>query len=141
MVQKAIDLNEKYGNTLYLCHISQKKEIEMVKEHRKNSEKKIYVEVTPHHLFLCDEDREKDETSKKLLIMKPELKTRNDMESLWEAINEGVVDTIGTDHAPHLVEEKLSKTTFGIPGVENSLQLIRITSYNVCYTKLLRSLG
>jgi dihydroorotase len=129
MVQKAIDLNEKYGNTLYLCHISQKKEIEMVKEHRKNSEKKIYVEVTPHHLFLCDEDREKDETSKKLLIMKPELKTRNDMESLWEAINEGVVDTIGTDHAPHLVEEKLSKTTFGIPGVENSLQLM-LTAVN-----------
>ena len=124
MVQKAIDLNDKYGDTLYLCHISQKSEIESVKKYRETGNKKIYVEVTPHHLFLCEEDRDRDETSKKLLIMKPELKPREDMEYLWEAIKEGVVDTIGTDHAPHLVEEKLAKTTFGIPGVENSLQLM-----------------
>ena len=53
-----------------------------------------------------------------------QLKTSNDINSLWEAINDGTVDTIGTDHAPHLLTEKLKKVTFGIPGVENSLPLM-----------------
>ena len=61
--------------------------------------------------------------------MKPELRKKSDNEFLWKAVNEGLVDTIGTDHAPHLIEEKLEKVTFGMPGVETSLALM-LTAYN-----------
>ena len=56
--------------------------------------------------------------------MKPELKEKSDNEALWKAIKDGTIDTIGTDHAPHLLNEKLEKLTFGIPSVEHSLELM-----------------
>ncbi|MEI6857814.1 amidohydrolase family protein [Psychrilyobacter sp.] len=122
MVEKAITYNEKYGKTLYLCHISNKKELDIIRKNREKALKKIYTEVTPHHLFLIENDvKGKNEM---LLRMKPELKTTDDVEALWKAINDGTIDTIGTDHAPHLLSEKLEKVTFGIPGVENSLPLM-----------------
>jgi len=122
MVEKAITYNEKYGNKLYLCHISNKKELDIIRKNRVKSTKKIYTEVTPHHLFLSENDiKGKNEL---LLRMKPELKTTDDIKALWDAINDGTIDTIGTDHAPHLLSEKLEKVTFGIPGVENSLSLM-----------------
>jgi len=122
MVEKAISYNENYGNKLYLCHISSEEEIQIIKKYRKINKKNFYVEVTPHHLYLT-EDQVKGK-NEKLLRMKPELKKVADKEALWDAINDGTVDTIGTDHAPHLLEEKLEKITFGIPGVENSLLLM-----------------
>ena len=122
MVEKAISYNENYGNKLYLCHISSEEEIQIIKKYRKTNKKIFYVEVTPHHLYLT-EDQVKGK-NEKLLRMKPELKKVADKEALWDAINDGTVDTIGTDHAPHLLEEKLEKITFGIPGVENSLLLM-----------------
>ncbi len=122
MVEKAITYNEKYGKKLYLCHISNKKELDIIRKNRETATKKIYTEVTPHHLFLTENGiKGKNEM---LLRMKPELKTSEDVEALWEAINDGTIDTIGTDHAPHLLSEKLEKVTFGIPGVENSLPLM-----------------
>jgi len=122
MVEKAITYNEKYGKKLYLCHISNKKELDIIRKSREKALKKIYTEVTPHHLFLTgNEVKGKNEM---LLRMKPELKTTDDVKALWEAINDGTIDTIGTDHAPHLLSEKLEKVTFGIPGVENSLPLM-----------------
>ncbi|RUA05659.1 MAG: dihydroorotase [Fusobacteria bacterium] len=122
MVEKAISYNKNYGNKLYLCHISSEEEIQIIKKYRKINKKNFYVEVTPHHLYLT-EDQVKGK-NEKLLRMKPELKKVTDKEALWDAINDGTVDTIGTDHAPHLLEEKLEKITFGIPGVENSLLLM-----------------
>ncbi|UUV17093.1 amidohydrolase family protein [Fusobacteria bacterium ZRK30] len=122
MVEKAITYNEKYGKKLYLCHISNEKELDIIRKNRKIATKKIYTEVTPHHLFLSENDiKGKNEM---LFRMKPELKTNDDIEALWKAINDGTIDTIGTDHAPHLLSEKLKKVTFGIPGVENSLPLM-----------------
>ena len=56
--------------------------------------------------------------------MKPELKEKSDNDALWAALADGTLDTIGTDHAPHLIEEKLAKLTFGVPSVENSLEMM-----------------
>jgi len=127
MVEKSITYNEKYGKKLYLCHISNKQELDIIRKSKKNNSKKIYTEVTPHHLFLSENDVNKK--NKMLLRMKPELKTTEDVDALWEAINDGTIDTIGTDHAPHLLLEKLEKVTFGIPGVENSLPLMLNSVY------------
>ena len=134
MIDKAIALNQKYGKGLYVCHIPSaeelKKVIEAKKDSRLNNEMHpIYAEVTPHHLFLNEEIRESSERNKMLLRMKPELRKKSDNEFLWKALNEGLIDTIGTDHAPHLIEEKMEKVTFGMPGVETSLALM-LTAYN-----------
>ena len=140
MIDKAIGLNQKYGKGLYVCHIPSaeelKKVIEAKKDSRLNNEMHpIYAEVTPHHLFLNEEIRESSERNKMLLRMKPELRKKSDNEFLWKAVNEGLIDTIGTDHAPHLIEEKLEKVTFGMPGVETSLALM-LNAYNEGRIKL-----
>lgn len=134
MIDKAIELNKNYGSGLYVCHIPSAEEMKKVIDAKKNSkvntkEHPVYAEVTPHHLFLNTEIRESTERNKMLLRMKPELREKSDNEFLWEAINRGEVDTIGTDHAPHLISEKLEKITFGMPGVETSLALM-INAYN-----------
>lgn len=123
MVAKAIELCEKYDKPLYLCHLSKASEAKMLRE-AKAKGLKVFGEVTPHHLFLNVDDVNVNEESHMLLRMKPELKTKEDNEALWEALADGTIDTIGTDHAPHLKEEKLAKLTFGIPGVENSLEMM-----------------
>ena len=134
MIDKAIELNKNYGKGLYVCHIPSAEELKKVISTKKNKELNtkdhpIYAEVTPHHLFLNTEIRESTERNKMLLRMKPELREKSDNEFLWEAINQGEVDTIGTDHAPHLISEKLEKITFGMPGVETSLALM-INAFN-----------
>ena len=134
MIDKAIELNKNYGSGLYVCHIPSAEEMKKVINAKKNSdvntkEHPVYAEVTPHHLFLNTGIRESTERNKMLLRMKPELGEKSDNEFLWEAINRGEVDTIGTDHAPHLISEKLEKITFGMPGVETSLALM-INAYN-----------
>ena len=140
MIDKAIALNQKYGKGLYVCHIPSAEELEKVIEAKKNNKfnnekHPIFAEVTPHHLFLNEEIRESSEKNKMLLRMKPELRKKSDNEFLWKAINEGCIDTIGTDHAPHLIEEKMEKVTFGMPGVETSLALM-LTAYNEGKIKL-----
>ena len=134
MIDKAIELNKNYGSGLYVCHIPSAEEMKKVINAKKNSdvntkEHPVYAEVTPHHLFLNTEIRKSTERNKMLLRMKPELREKSDNEFLWEVINRGEVDTIGTDHAPHLISEKLEKITFGMPGVETSLALM-INAHN-----------
>lgn len=119
MIPKAISLSEKLDVPVYLCHLSTKEDVQYVREAKKKG-LKVYGEVTPHHLFLNVSDVEKNP----LLRMKPELKTKEDNEALWEGILDGTIDTIGTDHAPHRIEEKKEKLTFGIPGAENSLEMM-----------------
>lgn len=140
MIDKAVEYNKNYGNGLYVCHVPSKEELKKVLEAKKdpelNTEKHpVYAEVTPHHLFLNEEIRESTDRNKMLLRMKPELRTKKDNEFLWEALNNGEVDTIGTDHAPHLISEKLEKITFGMPGVETSLALM-LNAYNEGKVKL-----
>lgn len=117
MVDRAIDLARKFKKSLYLCHLSKKSEVEKLRVAKKEG-LKIYGEVAPHHLFLDSS------MADSLLIMKPELKSKEDNKALWEGLKDGTIDTIGTDHAPHTLDEKKSKTTYGIPGVENSLEMM-----------------
>ena len=124
MIDKAVEYNKNYGNGLYVCHIPSKEELKKVLEAKKNPE-----------LNTNEEIRESTDRNKMLLRMKPELRTKKDNEFLWEALNNGEVDTIGTDHAPHLISEKLEKITFGMPGVETSLALM-LNAYNEGKVKL-----
>ena len=103
---------------LYICHISLKDELRLLEKARKNY-KDIFCEVTPHHLFL------ESNTYRGLPSVKPPLSKKEDIEALWEAIERGLIDTIGSDHAPHTVDEKkLPSPPAGFPGLETTIPVI-----------------
>ena len=84
----------------------------------KNKGKNVFAEVTPHHLFLTNRD------ISQYNVMRPMLKTEEDRKALWDAIEKGLIDTIATDHAPHLAHEKEFGTVYGVPGLETMLPLL-----------------
>ncbi len=117
-VLKAIRLIKQTKNKLYLCHITTKDELGII---RKNKTKNIFAEATPHHLFLSFKEVDKLGA---LAKMKPMLKSRSDQAALWDGIKTGLIDTVGTDHAPHTLDEKKEAEPYGVPGVETMLPLL-----------------
>jgi dihydroorotase len=121
--RKAIELARLYKTRLHILHVGTKREIEIIKR-AKNEGLSVSVETTPHHLFLTIDDYEKLGTK---VQMNPPLRTQEDATALWHAIHEGTIDTIGSDHAPHTLEEKalpFGQAPSGIPGVETTLPLL-----------------
>lgn len=116
-VDKAIYYAKKYQNTLYLCHISQKEELQLI-NYAKNQGQKIFAEVCPHHILFNSSQ------TTPLLSMKPCLRTARDQQALLEALDNGLLDTWGTDHAPHLIAEKEAALTYGIPSIEFALEIL-----------------
>jgi len=121
MADKAIRFFEEHGqNGLYICHVSLKSEIDAIAIAKNNNKKEVFAEVAPHHLFFTKED---DKTP--LTKIKPFFKTQEDQNALWQAIEDGIVDTIGTDHAPHTLEEKDQENPpTGFPSIETRLPLM-----------------
>ncbi|OGE32166.1 hypothetical protein A2631_05640 [Candidatus Daviesbacteria bacterium RIFCSPHIGHO2_01_FULL_44_29] len=121
-LEVAIELAKKYHKKLYVAHVNFASQMEMIKQ-AKNDGLEIYCEVTPHHLFLTEEDAER---LGPYAIMRPPLVTKADQIALWAGIEDGTVDTIGSDHAPHTKEEKESseKTPFGVPNLDTTLLLL-----------------
>lgn len=127
-VNQAIELTKKYKTKLYLCHISTAEEVNLVASAKKEGVA-VYAEVTPHHLFLNETDYDRLVT---LGQVNPPLRTAQDNQALWQAINDGIIDTIGTDHAPHMLEEKAKpypNSPSGMPGLETALPLL-LQAYN-----------
>lgn len=126
--QKAILLAEKYAVQLFILHISTKEEVELIREAKRNH-LMVYAETTPHHLFLTEKDYAKWGTK---VQVNPPIRTEEDQEALWKGIHDGTIDTIGSDHAPHTLEEKAlpyGQSPSGIPGVETTLPLL----LNACH--------
>ncbi len=101
--------------------MSTKKEVELLKKY---PDENITAEVAPHHLFFTVSDYAERGM---LLKMNPPLRNRADVDSLWEALLDGTVPMIATDHAPHLKKEKLRgyrDAPAGVPGVEMVLPLL-----------------
>jgi dihydroorotase len=120
-VKQAIDLVEKYGTRLYIAHVSTKEELDLIRAAKKAG-LPVYAEATPHHLFLTTDAYERLGTC---ALVNPPL--REDTSALWEAIHDGTIDTIGTDHAPHLLEEKkrsYGSAPSGFPSIELCLPLL-----------------
>ncbi|MEM9538533.1 MAG: dihydroorotase [Cyanobacteria bacterium P01_E01_bin.42] len=119
--QLALKLSKKYQRRLHILHLSTGDEAELLRQ-----EKPAWVttEVTPQHLLLNESTYEKIGT---LAQMNPPLRTQKDNEILWQALKDGVIDFIATDHAPHTLEEKAKgypNSPSGMPGVETSLALM-----------------
>jgi dihydroorotase len=103
---------------LSLCHISTAEELTILRKWKKRYGS-IFAEVTPHHLFL-----NREEYSGPVGVLPP-LSTKKDIASLWDGVLEGIIDFVGTDHAPHTVEEKKSPhPPSGFPGLETAFSLL-----------------
>jgi len=119
--QLALRLSQKYQRRLHILHLSTAEEAELLRQ-----EKPAWVtaEVTPQHLLL---NTKAYETLGTLAQMNPPLRSPHDNEVLWQALLDGVIDFIATDHAPHTLAEKAQeypRTPSGMPGVETSLPLM-----------------
>lgn len=117
----SIRLAQQSGRRLHVCHISQASEVAMVRAAKADGQH-ISAGVTPHHLFLTDQDRERLGSH---AIMKPPLGTTEDQDALWEGLRDGTIDLVESDHAPHTREEKMKDPApFGVPGLETTLFLM-----------------
>jgi dihydroorotase len=122
-VKKAIALAEKYRVRLCILHLSTQEELELVKR-AKDKHLHVYAEVAPHHLFFNQSAYRKWGN---LVQMNPPLRDQGDQEALWQGVQDGTVDFLGTDHAPHTLTEKqlpYGKAPSGVPGVELLLPLM-----------------
>ena len=114
-------LAEYYGTRLHMCHVSTRESVDAVRMSRMRGAR-VSCEVTPHHLWFDD--------SRLTYRVNPPIRKADDVTALIDAIKDGTVTCIGTDHAPHTAEEK-EKGAAGMVGLE--------TAFGVCYTKLCRT--
>lgn len=120
MVERDIRLASQEGARLHVAHVSTAKALEMIRLGRA-SKVQVTAEVAPHHFLFTDENCVDYDTRYK---MNPPLRPAADREALLEALADGTVDAIATDHAPHALFEKLvefDKAAFGITGLEVAL--------------------
>ena len=120
---KALEMAIKHGTRLVLCHISTKEEMEMVRA-AKLSNPAIIAETSCNYLWFSNEDYERLGSKAKC---NPSIKTPQDREALRRGLAEGLIDTIGSDHAPHLLSEKdnkYCKAPSGLPTIQQSLPVL-----------------
>ena len=122
---KAVDMATKFGARLHVMHISTKSELTLFRNDIPLKDKKITAETCPHYLTFCDKDYDEKGFAIKC---NPAIKMASDREILRKAIVDGHIDTIGTDHAPHLWQEKFTDDYFtaksGFPSIQNSLDVM-----------------
>ena len=117
---KAVSLAQQFGSRLHVAHVTTAKELSLFSEGSIDG-KRITAEVTPSHLWFCDEDYT---TLGNRIRCIPAVKSADDREALRKALNDGLLDTIATDHAPHLLEEKMKpyfESVSGMPSIQHSL--------------------
>ena len=129
IVERDLALAEAAGCKLHFCHISEKESVELIRD-AKNRGVSVTAETAPHYFSLNRSDV-KGDTYKK---MNPPLQGKGDMEAVRQALKDGTIDAIATDHAPHHDNEKnqsYNEAPNGVIGLE--------TSFAVSYTNLVKT--
>lgn len=119
--RRALALAKKYRRRLHLLHLSTRAEAELL---RTDKPAWVKAEVSPNHLFLNIDDYARLGTR---VQMNPPMRAPADNAALWAGLRDGVLDFIGSDHAPHTLEEKdrpFPAAPSGMPGVETTLPLL-----------------
>ncbi len=117
---RAIDLAKRHKHRFHVLHVSTAAELPLIAA----AAPYVTAEVCPHHLFFSTEDYARLGS---LIQMNPSVKSPEDCRQLWQALLDGRIQVIATDHAPHTLEEKRQpypKSPSGLPAVENSLALM-----------------
>jgi dihydroorotase len=123
MVARDILLAELTGAHVHIAHLSTAGAVRLVRDGKARGVR-VTAEVTPHHLVLTEEAvRSYDPNTK----MAPPLRTKRDVEALVEALADGTIDCIATDHAPHALAEKegeFDHAAFGVVGLETAVSVL-----------------
>lgn len=125
-LERDIELVRKTGCSYHVCHISTKESVELVKKARSEG-LDVTCETAPHYLTISSDEIEDSGRFK----MNPPIKSAEDRQALLDAVRDGTIDMLATDHAPHSAEEKskgFAGSAFGIVGME--------TAFPVVYTHL-----
>jgi len=122
-IARDVLLAEAAGAHYHVCHVSTKESVRVIRDAKKAG---IHVtaEVSPHHLLLCEDDIPSNDANWK---MNPPLRAKEDLQALIEGLEDGTLDFIATDHAPHTAEEKgsgMEQAPFGIVGLETAFPLL-----------------
>ncbi len=120
---KAVEMARKHGARLHILHISTADEMQLL-SNKPLKEKKITAEVCAHHLWWTADDHA---SLGARIKWNPAIKTDNDRQALRNGLNNGLIDIVATDHAPHLLSEKQGgaiKATSGAPLVQYSLPMM-----------------
>ena len=128
-IARDLELAARTGCHYHICHVSTKESVALVRE-AKRSGVRVTCETAPHYLVLCEDDLQEDGRFK----MNPPLRSAEDRAALLEGLQDGTIDVIATDHAPHTAEEKsrgLAGSAMGIVGLE--------TAFPVLYTTLVQN--
>ncbi len=118
-VGKIIDITAKLGLKAHICHVSTEGAIRLIEEYNRSSDSKITCEVTPHHLFFSVVDGKitslgwKEVPHNSLMGCNPPLRSESDRRFLIDALREGLIDVLASDHAPHTLQDKED----GAPGM------------------------
>ncbi len=126
IIARDVLLAEHLNSRLHICHLSTKGSVEVVRW-AKSRGVQVTAEVTPHHLILTDE---KARTYDPIFKVNPPLRTEEDVLALRQAVADGIIDVIGTDHAPHPAESKECEwacAANGMTGLEQALSIIQMT--------------
>ena len=128
-IARDLKLVEEIGCAYHVCHISTKESVEIIRQAKQRGVN-VTCETGPHYLVMDDSMLQEDGRFK----MNPPLRSAEDREALIKGIQDGTIDMIATDHAPHSAEEKsrgLEKSAFGVVGIE--------TAFPICYTYLVKT--
>ena len=123
IIARDVLLTEHVGSRLHVCHLSTAGSVEIVRLAKARGIN-VTAEVTPHHLLLTDELAR---TYSPLYKVNPPLRTQADVEAVRQALADGTIDVVGTDHAPHPVEDKdceWQAGAFGMTGLETALSVV-----------------
>ena len=128
-IKRDLELAQLTGCRYHVCHISTAESVDLIRR-AKDRGVRVSCETAPHYLALCENDMMEDGRFK----MNPPLRSSADRDALIAGLNDGTIDAIATDHAPHSPEEKskgLEHSAMGISGLE--------TAFPVLYTYLVMS--
>ncbi len=127
-IKRDVALAEKIGCAYHVCHVSTKESVEIIRQAKKRGAD-VTCETAPHYLVLDENDLQEEGRFK----MNPPLRSSEDRQALIDGIQDGTIDMIATDHAPHSQEEKskgLEKSLMGVVGLE--------TAFPILYTELVK---
>ncbi|MFH1201494.1 MAG: dihydroorotase [Candidatus Omnitrophota bacterium] len=119
-VQRDIQLAQKLDAPIHIAHVSCKESIEIIAQAKKIG-LRVTAETAPHYFCFCDEDLFEYNTN---LKVNPPLKAKEDVQAIKEALKNGIIDVIASDHAPHTENEKdveFERAEFGAIGLETEL--------------------
>ncbi|MCW4002793.1 MAG: dihydroorotase family protein [Candidatus Bathyarchaeota archaeon] len=123
-VERLLRLSAETGAHLHFCHVSTKEGLEAIAKAKKSG-RQVTCEITPNHLMLSSDDYAR---YGQMAIMAPPLRSKDNVDALWRGLEDGTVDALGSDHAPHAQSEKSASSVWdvkvGVVGLETTLPLM-----------------